>query len=325
MLDVLLLGYGTLALRLLSALLAAPECCRVVGLFHCSATKHANFTLSSADKQLLSLCKRHQIAEIACDGTNSAEFIRTLEQLQPDLVLIGNWGEILKSHVLATPELMFINCHPSLLPAHRGANPYASAIRHGDCDTGVTFHRIDPGVDTGPVWLQERLPIRPDDTGASLRVRCTEQAGKMVSDLLKKVASGSLPTPQSELGKPSYYPRLKWQDGLINWRQPAQQIYDNIRGLNPWVYSYSYLELPLGRMRLTTKSAALRTQSPSPADIPPGTIVEKSKNTIWIATQTPEQQVGLRNIKLEPIDWLSGALLKPGQRLYSDLQYLNIS
>lgn len=312
--KILLLGYGTLALSLFKALLNTPDC-QIVGLFHCSGIIGTKFTLSSADKQLLHLCKRHRISRIRCPGSNSSEFMQTLQRLKPDLVLISNWGEILKENILSTADVRFVNCHPSLLPAHRGANPYASVIRQGEHETGVTFHQVDPGVDSGAIWLQQRLPVLPDDTGASLRVRCTELATVMIPHLLERLSDGSTPVQQSTLGEASYYPRLQLEDGLIDWQRPAQQIYDNIRGLNPWILSYCYLDSWLGHLRLTTKSAVLRTKTDAVAS--PGMIIENDNDTLWVATQTAEKIIGLRDVHLENFNGLRGVLLRPGRQLLS--------
>jgi methionyl-tRNA formyltransferase len=267
-----------------------------------------------ADKQLEQLRRRNRITEVRCDNSHADCFMESLERLRPGCVLVGNWADRLSRRVLATPDIAFINCHPSLLPAHRGPNPYASVLRQGEAETGVTFHQIDADFDTGPVLLQQRLPVAPYDTGASLRVRCTELAGRMVPQLLQIMAARGTPVVQSELGEASYYPRPREQDGLIDWQRDAQAVYNNIRGLNPWFYSYSFIETPLGRARLLTKSAVLACRPDAAAT--PGTIIALERGIVWIATSSPPRAIGLCDVCIEGFNWLHTLLLKPGKQLY---------
>jgi methionyl-tRNA formyltransferase len=288
----------------------------VVGLFHRPAAIRAAAAIGSADKQLERLRRQHRIPEIRCDDSRSSCFIKRLESLHPHCVLVGNWADQLSRQVLAMPDITFVNCHPSLLPTHRGPNPYASVLRQGEPETGVTFHYIAPAFDSGPVLLQRRLPVYPQDTGASLRVRCTELAGRMVPEVLQALAERQVPVAQAELGQASYFPAPREENGLIDWHNHAQVIYNTIRSLNPWFYSYSFIDTPLGRLRLLSKSAALRQH---PADgIAPGTILTIERRSVWVATASPNQVIGLRDVRIEGFNWLRSWALKPGKQLYRD-------
>ncbi|MGI9301474.1 MAG: formyltransferase family protein, partial [Gammaproteobacteria bacterium] len=143
---IFLLGHGTLALALLEGLLAAKRC-QVTGVFRWSSHAGARCSGDPREKELRRLTHRAGVTEIRCESANSASFIKLLKKEQPHYVLLGTWGEILRPPLLRTPDVQFINCHPSLLPAHRGTNPYASVIRNSEPETGLTFHLVDEQID----------------------------------------------------------------------------------------------------------------------------------------------------------------------------------
>ena len=174
---VLLLGFGYLALGLLKGLLGAGAHCHVAGLLPWSRCG-ARDVRDAGEDALIRLATQVSVPVLACRSVNGFDFASVLEATAPDLVLVGSWGEIIQPHMLqpaaADSAPLFVNCHPSLLPMHRGPNPYVSAIREGERETGVTFHRITEGIDSGPVLLQKALPIADHDTGGSLRRKVFE-------------------------------------------------------------------------------------------------------------------------------------------------------
>jgi len=306
--DVVLLGYGTLALGLLRGLLET-EHCRVTGVFRWSSLRY-NARSEADDKELARLVKHHGIQDLRFNSVNSPQFINLLERQGPDCVLVGAWSEILKTRLLGLPHIRFVNCHPSLLPTHRGTNPYASVIRNNDSQTGVTFHLMDQNLDGGPVLLQRPVPVRDDDTGGGLRKRCAIQARAMVSELVE-LLRGKTELPlrsQETMGPASYFPRLQSHDGLIHWNHGPQAIHDQIRGLQPWLHAYTFVDSPLGPVLVMPERSIVRTAS-APG-VAPGTLVSSEADTLWVTTGDTEQQIGLQELRVCPLSlplprWLS--------------------
>ncbi len=138
-------------------------------------------------------------------SVNAPEAVEVLSALQPDLLLVAVFGQILKPAVLGVPRLGAVNVHPSLLPAYRGPNPVYWAVANGESRTGVTFHQIDEGIDTGDLLAQREVVVEPGDTESSLRRRCAGVAGDMVVEVVRGLRDGSLEaTPQDE-SQASYF------------------------------------------------------------------------------------------------------------------------
>lgn len=170
------------------------------------------------------------------------EFTATLAKLNPDAIVVAAYGQILPKDILSLPRLGCINIHASLLPAYRGAAPINWAIIHGDDETGITIMRMDEGMDTGAILLQESIPIEPTDTTGSLADKLSKLGAKMIAEALPLLETGKLkPCPQDS-SEATVAPLLKKEDGLIDWNLPATDIHNRVRGFSPWPGAYTYLD-----------------------------------------------------------------------------------
>jgi methionyl-tRNA formyltransferase len=162
-----------------------------------------------------------------------------LQMLAPDAIVIIAYGQIIPARLLSIPKLGWINLHASLLPKYRGAAPINWAIVNGETRTGVTFMRIDAGMDTGEILLQKEMEIGPAETAPELAARMSELGAPLMVETLRGLAAGTiLPRPQAhELA--SSAPMLKKEDGRIDWSRPAQEIFHRIRGFAPWPGAYT--------------------------------------------------------------------------------------
>lgn len=155
-------------------------------------------------------------------------------RLAPDAVVIIAYGQIIPARLIAIPRLGWINLHGSLLPKYRGAAPIQRAIASGETRTGITTMRIDAGLDTGPMLLRHETEIGPDETAPELSARLAEAGAPLVADTLRKLDSGEIaPTPQDN-SQATLAPPLKKEEGRVNWSWSAQEIYNRIRGFEPW-------------------------------------------------------------------------------------------
>ncbi|OPZ59666.1 MAG: Methionyl-tRNA formyltransferase [Deltaproteobacteria bacterium ADurb.Bin510] len=171
---------------------------------------------------------------------DSAELRAALEGL--DAVIVVAYGKLIPADWLAIPRLGFINVHASLLPAYRGAAPINRAIIDG-CDlSGVSIMQIDAGLDTGPVFTKHELAIARDDDAVSLGAKLAELGAGALLEALPAIASGQLKAQAQDDALSSYAAMLTKEEGLLDWRQPARRLHDQIRGLQPWPGAYSRLD-----------------------------------------------------------------------------------
>jgi len=170
---------------------------------------------------------------------NNAEFRAQLAALKPDAIIVVGYGRIIPQWMLDLPPLGNINLHASLLPKYRGAAPIQWAIARGESVTGVTTMKIDAGLDTGDILLQQELPIAPDDTAETLAPKLAASGADLMVATLESLQSGTIhPRPQDD-SQATLAPILKKEDGLIDFSRPATDIRNRLRGFQPWPGAYS--------------------------------------------------------------------------------------
>lgn len=197
----------------------------------------------------------------------TAQFLEQLKSYKPDVLVVAAYGRILPAAVLETPALMPINVHASLLPRHRGAAPIQGALLAGDKITGVTIMRMVERMDAGPMLLQQKTPIAPDETQATLTNKLAELGAQALLEALGALARGQLrETPQDE-SRATYTSPVKKQDALIDWNLPAEQIERMVRAYDPWPVAFTYCN---GEELRIYRAAVI----PDSGSAQPGTIVE---------------------------------------------------
>jgi methionyl-tRNA formyltransferase len=155
-----------------------------------------------------------------------------LAALAPDAAVVVAFGQILPSRVLEVPSRGSINVHASLLPRYRGAAPIAWAIIRGERETGITTFRMDAGLDTGPILLQRPTPIGPEETAGELALRLAGLGAEVLLETLDRL-DVLAPIPQDH-ARATSAPRLRKEDGALDWTRPAIELAARIRGVNPW-------------------------------------------------------------------------------------------
>src|SRR5271154_479618 len=168
------------------------------------------------------------------EKVKSDEGYEYFKRLAPDVVVIIAYGQIISQRLIDIPRLGWVNLHASLLPKYRGAAPINWAIANGEKLTGLTTMLIDAGLDTGPTLLKYQTGIGADETAPELTAQLAEAGGPLIVETLRKIDRGEItPTPQDN-SNASLAPILKKDDGRIDWWMSAFQIYDRVRGLQPW-------------------------------------------------------------------------------------------
>jgi methionyl-tRNA formyltransferase len=170
---------------------------------------------------------------------NNVEFRDQLTGLNPDAIVVVGYGRIIPQWMLDLPPLGNINLHASLLPKYRGAAPIQWAIAQGESATGVTTMKIDAGLDTGNILLQQELLVSHDDTAETLAPRLAEVGAELMVETLRGLQAGTIqPRPQDN-SKATLAPILKKEDGLIDFTRPATEILNRLRGFQPWPGAYT--------------------------------------------------------------------------------------
>jgi methionyl-tRNA formyltransferase len=201
------------------------------------------------------------------------EFVEgILQGLKPDLIIIAAFGQILPKAILDLPPHGCINLHPSLLPKFRGAAPIQRAIMNGEKETGVTVMFMDEGEDTGDIILQEKMEIEISDSAELLSQKLAHLAARLIHETLQLAQGGALPRQPQDHSKASYAPKLKKEDGLIDWEKTEIEIHNLIRGTIPWPGAYTTLGEIVGARRAVSLRIWESQLLSSPSGAPPGAI-----------------------------------------------------
>lgn len=268
---------------------------QVIGVFRHERVLYDNITLGikdliapSKDKAFINSYKLH---EITANSINSEAFRKEALKLNPDIILVGSWSEKICQKTINLPKIGCINCHPSLLPRYRGPNPYAQAIKNGETKTGVTFHLVDSGYDTGPILHQAEVNILPDDTGETLKTRCAITAKTEVMKLLNNLENEIIiPINQNERIA-SYQKQLCEDDILLDFTKTAIEIDRHIRALTPWLKCYIPYKnkfFQVNDYKIIDNKTDIKT---------PATIIKKESNSLYI-TCSDDKIIILENLKL---------------------------
>jgi methionyl-tRNA formyltransferase len=222
----------------------------------------------------------------------------------PDLMIVVAYGLILPKSVLAIPSLGCWNVHASILPRWRGAAPIQRAILAGDHETGVDLMQMEAGLDTGPVLLETRTPIEPDDTGGTLHDRLSMLGAQTLAEGLIRVLRGEgLATRAQSVEGVTYAHKIDKAEARLDWNEPAATLARKVRAFDPWPIAEAQIEgerLRIGSAEAIAAGAGIAT---------PGALVERHRDAIDIATG--EGVLRIRQVQREggrfmPVrDWLN--------------------
>lgn len=229
------------------------------------------------------LAQEHGLPVLEPKSLRTPEALGELQDLQPDVIIVAAFGQILPVSVLELPPSGCLNVHASLLPRWRGAAPVAAAILAGDDITGATIMRMDAGLDTGPILSQRSLSIAPEDTRESLTARLAQLGADLLRDTLPDWVAGVLePQPQDE-ALVTYAPQIKKEQGHINWSEPADAIARRVRAFHPWPAAFTHWQ---GKSLKILRAAAIDSgQWEERRDLLPGTVVAGAEGPAVIAAR----------------------------------------
>ena len=238
--------------------------------------------------------------------------VEYLREYRADIAVVVAFGQILPKEILEMPKFGCVNVHASLLPKYRGASPIQWAVIQGEEVTGVTTMRMDEGVDTGDIILQQEVRLREGETGGSLFGRLSEAGAELCVKTLEAIGQGTAVFTPQDHQKATHTKMIQKQMGNLDWSRPARELECLIRGLTPWPSAYTSLQgKTLKIWKASVEEGALGIQ-------PPGTIMEVGK-VAW-KVQTGQGLLVLEEVQLEgkkrmaAADFLRGFPLEAGQK-----------
>ena len=218
-------------------------------------------------------------------------FMDTLKELNPDIIVVAAFGQIIPKTILEFPEFGCINIHASLLPKYRGAAPIQRAVIDGERESGVTIMRMGEGLDTGDMIAKVKVPLEPGETGGSLFDKLAEAGAKLLVQTLPSIFNGTaIYEKQPEESPTPYAAMITKQMGLIDFSQSAAVLERLVRGLNPWPSAFTFLN---GKTLKVWKSYVCEKHT----DVECGTIVQADKTGIYVACG--ENVLVLTEVQLE--------------------------
>lgn len=167
--------------------------------------------------------------------------VSLIKELQPDLIVVAAYGQIIPASILEIPKYGCINVHGSLLPKYRGAACIQAPILNGERFSGITIMKMDEGLDTGPILAQKKIKLAKDETASSLHDKLAELGAPLLLKTLIRHIKGRIKPKKQNSRRASYVKMLKKEDGHINWHRSAEEIERLTRAFNPWPGAYGYL------------------------------------------------------------------------------------
>lgn len=187
------------------------------------------------------LATEYQLGILQPENASDREFSELIRAKAPDIFIVVAFGQLLTKNLLDIPPWGTLNIHASLLPKYRGAAPIHWAILNKECKTGLTAMRMDEGMDTGPILLQEDVLIGTDETAGQLYERLAGMSGEFLIRTLERMAQDRLKERPQDQTEATYAPKINRRMSLVKWDRPAQDISALIRALDPWPGAFTTL------------------------------------------------------------------------------------
>jgi len=237
-------------------------------------------------------------------------FLQQLRDVEPDLIVVAAYGQILPPAILELPRLGCLNVHTSLLPKYRGAAPIQWAILDGEAETGVTIMKMDAGLDTGPILAQRATRIDESDDAATLHDRLASLGAELLTTTIAAWDAGQIqPQPQNS-ALATHARKITKEDGKLDWTLPARTLWNKVRGLTPWPGTYTSLR---------GQTLKVWRAMPDPKAGTAGEILAAEKDVLLVGCGEGSLRLGEVQLqggrRLRAQEFLAGHRLQPGEKL----------
>ncbi len=255
------------------------------------------------------LALEHGLRVLRPERPNGDEFVAELTALAPDCCAVVAYGALLRDGLLAVPPLGWVNLHFSLLPAWRGAAPVQAALAAGDAVTGATTFRIEPALDSGPIFGVVTEAVRPTDTSGDLLARLSVSGAALLEATLDGIADGTLAAVPQPADGVTVAPKITVEEARVRWELPAQVVDRRIRAVTPNPGAWTLigdLRVKLGPVTVADREA-----------LPPG-VIRVERNGVLVGTASQPVLLGLvqppGKKPMAAADWVRGARLDESLR-----------
>ncbi|MDZ7835318.1 MAG: methionyl-tRNA formyltransferase [Alkalibacterium sp.] len=316
MYKVIFMGTPEFSVPILEALVKSPLC-EVIGVVTQPDRKVGRKKTRTAPP-VKKKAEEYEIPVLQPEKLAGSEELREVLDLNPDLVVTAAYGQYVPTVLLHTPPFKAVNVHASLLPKYRGAAPIHYALINGDEKTGVTIMYMEKEMDAGDILSQRSIPIEDSDTVGSLFDKLSLLGRDLLMETLPNLFDQTLDPKKQRESDVTYAPMIRPEEEKIAWEQPAEQISNKIRGMNPFPGAYTLLN---GQRFKIWRAVPLKTAD----DREPGTIIEINKNECIVKGL---DDTALSLMEVQPFgkprmairDFLAGALnyLEEGMRFDDD-------
>jgi methionyl-tRNA formyltransferase len=316
-LKIVFMGTPQLAARILEILLGAPpDQCRVVAVVtRPDEPRGRGLRLQPSEVALMAA--RYNIPVLKPVKIRTAEFLAELKSFTADLLVIAGYGRILPNDVLAAARIMPINVHTSLLPKFRGASPVEGAILAGEPESGITIMRVTERMDAGPILLQRKISLAPDETQGSLKAKLAELGAAALLEALTLLRRGELTETGQDENLATYTSPIAKEHAVIDWEADAGRIERMVRAYDPWPVARTKLsqdELLVWRARL----ASDREENAGPVTAPAGTLIRLKPGPIVKCGEGQLELIELQapgRRRMAAADFMRGRRVAEGMRL----------
>ena len=264
-LSLVFMGTPEFAATILAALIAAGH--RIAAVYS-QPPRPAGRGYRLQPSPVQELAEPHGLLVRCPASLRGAEAQAEFAALGADAAVVAAYGLILPQPILAAPRLGCLNVHASLLPRWRGAAPIQRAILAGDAETGITIMQMDQGLDTGPMLLQEAIPIGPKTTAGELTEQLAALGARLMIEALDGVAGGRLVARAQPAAGATYASKIRREEAQLDWRLPAAQIERQVRAFDPWPGAFFFAR----EERIRVLSAEIEPRSVAQ---PPGTVLDE--------------------------------------------------
>jgi methionyl-tRNA formyltransferase len=263
------------------------------------------------------------IPVVQLENVNTTQAIEQIAKFHPDLLVVAAYGQILSKPLLEIARLGGVNLHASLLPKYRGAAPINWAIYRGESVTGVSVIRMTPFLDAGGILLQAATPIGSEETAGELEVRLAELGGELILRAIDGLVAGTLVPRKQDRSLATRAPKLKKEDGLIDWHRSAAAVCNQVRAMQPWPMAYTFLYCS-GREpeRIIVDRAVVEIQSDTATDSSSAGLIREAAAG-RLVVQCGDGQARLERLRpsgkrtMTAEELLSGRAIQPGDRFGS--------
>lgn len=225
------------------------------------------------------------------ENVNTPIFLDQLEEMNLDAIIVVAYGQFLSKRLLDIPPLGCINVHGSLLPEYRGAGPIHRVIINGETKTGITtMYMDDEGWDTGDMILKTEVEIGLEMTVGELHDRLAEVGSQLLVESLRQIEAGTAPRSPQDHERANYAKKILKEEGEIQWDKPASEIFNLVRGMNPFPGAYTYYQGQIFKVWRTKVEPGVQTMRPGQViemDSKNGILVQTGEGGLWLKEVQP--------------------------------------